>query len=148
MFFVMIWSIFSNLRPRRCGVFMRDPHVEKRQREDDIQEALRTLEGALGDGSGTGQLAEDQTQAEKAADDAHKGIGMWQGVCRKTMAIAPVMAHAVDEVVDNLKAEHEKVWGTYRPGPSPAGHYPNTPHHPLYLTPPLPTPRLGGWCGV
>lgn len=84
-------------------------HMETRQRNDDIARALNTLQSALGDGSGNGKLAKDMTQAVDDAEQVQSKIGEWDGISKKTMAVAPEMAQAVQESAEILKKEHESL---------------------------------------
>lgn len=84
-------------------------HMETRQRNEDIEKALGTLRGALGDGSGNGELPSHMSQALQSADQVQEGVGAWQGVSKETMEAAPAMANAVQEAAASLEGEHNSL---------------------------------------
>jgi len=84
-------------------------HMETRQRDEDIEKALKTLKVALGDGTGNGKLPEDMNQAVQSAESVHEGVGEWEGVSKQTMEAAPAMARAVAAAASDLGEEHENI---------------------------------------
>jgi len=84
-------------------------HMETRQRNEDLDRALQTLRSALGDGSGNGELARDETQALESASQVHNGVGEWDAVSQQTMEAAPLMAKAVEAAAGSLSREHENL---------------------------------------